>query len=49
MYNLSILFNENQKDQKLRSDEVKKGFDRTPHRSLLRATGLKDDLCGALS
>jgi len=27
----------------LRSDEVKKGFDRTPHRSLLRATGLKDE------
>jgi dihydroxy-acid dehydratase len=27
----------------MRSDEIKKGFDRTPHRSLLRATGLKDD------
>jgi len=27
----------------LRSDEVKKGFDRAPHRSLLRATGLKDE------
>jgi len=27
----------------LRSDEVKKGFDRTPHRSLFRATGLKDE------
>ncbi len=27
----------------MRSDEVKKGFDRTPHRSLLRATGLKDE------
>lgn len=27
----------------LRSDEVKKGYDRTPHRSLLRATGLKDE------
>ncbi|RXJ85251.1 dihydroxy-acid dehydratase [Arcobacter sp. CECT 8985] len=26
----------------MRSDEVKKGFDRTPHRSLFRATGLKD-------
>ncbi|MDD2640885.1 MAG: dihydroxy-acid dehydratase, partial [Arcobacteraceae bacterium] len=26
----------------MRSDEVKRGFDRTPHRSLLRATGLKD-------
>ena len=26
----------------MRSDEIKKGFDRTPHRSLLRATGLKD-------
>ncbi len=27
----------------MRSDEVKKGFDRAPHRSLLRATGLKDE------
>lgn len=27
----------------MRSDEVKKGFDRTPHRSLLRATGLNDE------
>lgn len=27
----------------MRSDEVKKGFDRTPHRSLFRATGLKDE------
>lgn len=27
----------------MRSDEIKKGFSRTPHRSLLRATGLKDD------
>ncbi|MFC1655643.1 dihydroxy-acid dehydratase [Patescibacteria group bacterium] len=27
----------------MRSDEVKKGFERTPHRSLLRACGLKDD------
>ncbi len=26
----------------MRSDIIKKGFDRTPHRSLLRATGLKD-------
>jgi dihydroxy-acid dehydratase len=26
----------------MRSDEVKKGWDRTPHRSLFRATGLKD-------
>lgn len=26
----------------MRSDEVKKGYQRTPHRSLLRATGLKD-------
>ncbi len=26
----------------MRSDQIKKGFDRTPHRSLLRATGLKD-------
>jgi dihydroxy-acid dehydratase len=27
----------------MRSDEVKKGHQRTPHRSLFRATGLKDD------
>ena len=33
----------NIRNNKLRSDIVKKGFDRTPHRSLLRATGLKDD------
>ncbi len=27
----------------MRSDEVKKGYQRAPHRSLLRATGLKDE------
>lgn len=27
----------------MRSDIIKKGFDKTPHRSLLRATGLKDE------
>ncbi len=27
----------------MRSDEIKKGFQRAPHRSLLRATGLKDE------
>jgi len=27
----------------MRSDEVKKGYHRAPHRSLLRATGLKDE------
>ena len=27
----------------MRSDIVKKGYDKAPHRSLLRATGLKDD------
>ncbi|SFV52090.1 Dihydroxy-acid dehydratase [hydrothermal vent metagenome] len=27
----------------MRSDTIKKGFERTPHRSLLRATGLKDE------
>ena len=27
----------------MRSDAVKKGFERAPHRSLLRATGLKDE------
>lgn len=27
----------------MRSDTIKRGFDRTPHRSLLRATGLKDE------
>jgi dihydroxy-acid dehydratase len=27
----------------VRSDEIKKGFERAPHRSLLRAAGLKDE------
>ena len=27
----------------MRSDTVKKGYDKAPHRALLRATGLKDD------
>ena len=27
----------------MRSDEIKAGFDRAPHRSLLRATGVKDE------
>lgn len=27
----------------MRSDEIKEGFDRAPHRSLLRATGLQDE------
>lgn len=27
----------------MRSDTIKKGYDKSPHRSLLRATGLKDD------
>ncbi len=27
----------------MRSDTIKKGWEKTPHRSLLRATGLKDD------
>lgn len=27
----------------MRSDTIKKGYDKTPHRSLLRATGLKDE------
>ena len=27
----------------MRSDTIKKGYERTPHRSLLRATGLKDE------
>ena len=26
----------------MRSDQIKKGFERAPHRSLLRATGLTD-------
>lgn len=30
----------------MRSDTVKKGFERTPHRGLLRACGLKDDDMG---
>ena len=31
------------KGYSMRSDTIKRGFDKTPHRSLLRATGLKDD------
>ena len=27
----------------MRSDRIKKGFERAPHRSLLRATGVTDD------
>ncbi|MDR2153252.1 MAG: dihydroxy-acid dehydratase, partial [Helicobacteraceae bacterium] len=27
----------------MRSDVIKKGYERTPHRALLRATGLKDE------
>ena len=27
----------------MRSDTIKKGFERAPHRSLLRACGLKDE------
>ncbi len=27
----------------MRNDEIKKGYSRAPHRSLLRATGLKDE------
>ena len=27
----------------MRSDQIKKGIDRAPHRSLLKATGLKDE------
>ena len=27
----------------MRSDDIKKGYTRTPHRSLLRATGLRDE------
>ena len=27
----------------MRSDTIKKGFERAPHRGLLRACGLKDD------
>ena len=27
----------------MRSDNIKKGYTRTPHRSLLRATGLRDE------
>jgi dihydroxy-acid dehydratase len=29
--------------KRVRSDQIKKGFERAPHRSLLRAAGLKDD------
>jgi dihydroxy-acid dehydratase len=31
------------KPQKMRSDMIKKGFDRAPHRSLLRAAGVKEE------
>ncbi len=31
------------KDKKMRSDMIKKGFDRAPHRSLLRAAGVKEE------
>ena len=31
------------KGSNLRSDIIKKGYTRAPHRSLLRATGLKDE------
>ena len=27
----------------MRSDTVKKGYEKAPHRALLRATGLKDE------
>jgi dihydroxy-acid dehydratase len=30
-------------DRKMRSDMIKKGFDRAPHRSLLRAAGVKEE------
>jgi dihydroxy-acid dehydratase len=42
LYNQAI-FLKNQIRIIMRSDEVKKGYDRAPHRSLLRATGLKDE------
>ncbi|MWC30475.1 dihydroxy-acid dehydratase [Paenibacillus sp. MMS18-CY102] len=31
------------KNKKMRSDMIKKGFDRAPHRSLLRAAGVKEE------
>ena len=31
------------KERNMRSDTVKKGYEKAPHRALLRATGLKDD------
>ena len=31
---------------KLRSDQIKKGFERAPHRSLLKATGVRDEDMG---
>ena len=30
-------------NRRVRSDQIKKGFERAPHRSLLRAAGLKDE------
>jgi dihydroxy-acid dehydratase len=38
-YNVSLFF----KDSIMRSDEIKKGYNRAPHRSLLRATGIKNN------
>ena len=29
----------------MRSDTIKKGMERAPHRSLLRATGVKEGIC----
>jgi dihydroxy-acid dehydratase len=31
------------REKAVRSDQIKKGFERAPHRSLLRATGLRDE------
>jgi len=39
----SVLRGIDGKEWRMRSDTIKKGFERTPHRSLLRATGLKDE------
>ena len=32
-----------EEESKMNSDEIKKGFERAPHRSLLYATGLKKE------
>lgn len=39
----AALFDYLNKDEKMRSDIIKKGYERAPHRSLLKATGVVED------